>query len=151
LVLCTFNTFLHLYTRRDVERFLARVRDHMVRGGRFVFDVSLPEPSELASDPNKAYRTPRFRHPTRGVVRYAERFDYDPLSQVLMVDMEFEPKGRPDERWSTPLAHRQFYPAELEALLHYNGFDVVELHADYERKAPDRDATMLVYHCKKRG
>jgi SAM-dependent methyltransferase len=152
LVLCTFNTFLHLYTRRDVEQFCARVRDHLVRGGRFVLDVSMPDPSELASDPDKAYRTPRFRHPTRGeVVRYAERFDYDPLTQVLMVDMEFEPKGRPKDRWSMPLAHRQFFPCELEALLHYNGLDVVEQHANFERRPPDRDTTTLIYHCKKRG
>src|SRR3954466_13975543 len=29
LIICPFNAFLHLYTRRDVEAFLARVRAHL--------------------------------------------------------------------------------------------------------------------------
>lgn len=151
LVLCTFNTFLHLYTRRDVERFCARVRRHLALRGRFVFDVSLPETSELALDPERPYRTPRFRHPSTGeVVRYAERFDYDPLSQVLTVNMEFEPLSKPSRRWVTPLAHRQFFPQELEALLHYNGLVVTDIHADYHRRAPNRESETLIYHCARR-
>ena len=53
-----------------------------------------------------------------------EYFDYDPARQVLFVSMEFEPVGKPGETWVTPLAHRQFFPQEWEALLHYNGFRV---------------------------
>jgi hypothetical protein len=64
--------------------------------------------------------------------------------------MEFEPKRRPAARWAAPLAHRQFFPQELEALLHYNGLAVTEVHGDFERSAPDRSTDALVYHCRKR-
>lgn len=149
LVLCTFNTFLHLYTRDDVERFLARVRAHLAPGGLFVVDVALPDPEELARDPARLHRVPRFKHPSTGeVVRYGERFDYDPLRQVLLVSMEFEPRDRPGEGWMTPLAHRQFFPQELEALLHYNGIDVVDVHGDFEVKPPSRDSRELIFHCR---
>ena len=151
LVLCTFNTFLHLYDRRDVERFLGRVRQHLTSRGRFVFDLSVPDPIELARDPSRRYGSPRFRYPTTGeVVRYAERFDYDPLRQVLRVDMEFEPPTGRADAWCTPLSHRQFFPQELDALLHYNGMRVVALHGDFEPASPNRDATTLIYHCTKR-
>jgi SAM-dependent methyltransferase len=151
LVLCTFNTFLHLYGRRDVERFCSRVRAHLRPRGRFVVDVTIPDPTELVASPDRAYRVPRFRHPTTGqVVRYAERFTYDPLSQVLTVGMEFELRDEPQQRWTTPLAHRQFFPQELEALLHYNGLDVVAVHGDFETAPPDEDATSLIYHCRAR-
>jgi len=151
LVLCTFNTFLHLYERRDVERYCQRVRAHLRRRGRFVVDVSVPDPDELVRDPGRAYRVPRFRHPTTGeVVRYAERFSYAPLTQVLTVGMEFEPRDHPQDRWDTPLTHRQFFPQELEALLHYNGLKVVEVHGDYEPASPEPDATTLIYHCRLR-
>ena len=152
LVLCTFNTFLHLYNRDDVERFLARVDSHLAPGGTFVFDTSLPDPEELARKPERLHRTPPFRHAGSGdIVRYGERFDYDPMRQVLIVAMEFEPRGRPRDGWMTPLAHRQFFPQELEALLHYNGFEVVALHGDYEREAPTRDSVDLVFHCRRRN
>jgi SAM-dependent methyltransferase len=151
LVLCTFNTFLHLYTRDDVERFLARVRAHLAPGGRFVVDVAMPDPEELARDPKKIHRVPRFKHPSTGeVVRYGERFDYDPLRQVLLVAMEFEPRDRPGRGWMTPLAHRQFFPQELEALLHYNGLEVLDVHGDFEVKPPTRDSRELIFHCQKR-
>jgi SAM-dependent methyltransferase len=150
LVLCTFNTFLHLYERRDVERFLARVRAHLARGGRFVLDVSVPVAEELARDPQRLYRWPRFRHPGSGeMVRYGERFDYDPLSQVLMIDMQWTSEAT-RRRWHTPLAHRQYYPREMEALLHYNGFEIVEQHGDYRHKAPARDVDEIIYHCRVR-
>ena len=152
LVLCTFNTLLHLYTRRDIERFLARVRAHITRRGHFVFDTSLPDPEELARDPTRRFRTPRFRHPSSGeVVRYSERFSYEALSQVLTVDMLFEPRDEPEATWVTPLCHRQFFPQELEALLHYNGFRLRDVVADFDRdEVPNNDSTSLVYHCTPR-
>lgn len=147
LVLCPFNGFLHLYTRRDVERFLARVRAHLAPKGTFVFDVALPSLTDLGRDPERAYRTPPFRHPSAGVVRYAEHYDYDPLRQVLDVRMCFAPKrGRPFE---TPLSHRQFFPQELEALLHYNGFAIEKALADFGRPL-DRHADVMVIFARKR-
>jgi len=148
LVLCTFNTLLHLYSREDIEQFLARVRAHLEPRGRFVFDVTIPDPAELCRRPERAYFAPRFRHPTTGgLIRYSERFDYEPLSQVLYVNMHFEPQGRPGEAWSTPLAHRQYFPRELEALLHYNGFRISTVHADFTHDPPDRSVGTLIYHC----
>ena len=150
-MLCTFNTFLHLYTRRDVERFCARVREHMTARGRFVVDVDIPVAEEMARDPERIFRCVPFRHRGRGkVVRYGERFEYQPLSQVMTVDMQFELRDQPRERWSTPLAHRMFFPQELEALLHYNGLQVIEVHGDYRHEAPQRDSDTLVLHCRKR-
>jgi len=148
LVLCPFNTFLHLYTRADVERFLARVRQHLSPGGAFVFDVSMPNAFEMARDPNRAYHCPRFRHPSTGeMVRYTERFDYDVLRQILFVSMEFFPEPRPRTSWMTPLAHRQFFPCELEALLHYNGFTIREAYGDYKGNALDRYSEQMVLAC----
>ncbi|MDC0684709.1 class I SAM-dependent methyltransferase [Sorangium atrum] len=153
LVICPFNAFLHLYTRVDVERFLARAREHLTPKGELVFDVSMPEPAELARDPDRAYATPRFRYPAKDgpgeFVRYTERFDYDKVRQILFVSMEFSPVDG-GERWMTPLAHRQFYPQELEALLHYNGFEITALRSDFSAEPPDNQTSMLLYHCRPR-
>lgn len=42
VVVCGFHTFCHLYSLSDVRAFLARVREHLVPGGVFVFDVPMP-------------------------------------------------------------------------------------------------------------
>lgn len=155
LVLCTFNAFLHLYSRQDVERFLGRVREHLAPRGELVFDISIPEPIELSRDPAKAYSSPRFVYPREGeagggvAVKYTERFDYDRMRQVLFVAMEFSPvKG--GESWMTPLSHRQFYPCELEALLHYNGFEILAQHGDFDGSLIDPASELMVVRCRMR-
>jgi len=153
LVLCTFNTALHLYSRTDVESFLARVRAHLKPRGLFVLDLSMPPVEELGRDPDDPFHAPRFRHPTAGVVvSNREYFDYDPVRQILFVSMEFIPVGGgPDQTWVTPLAHRQFFPQEWAALLHYNGFDVVEVQGDFHGGPLTKDSEVMVWHARRRG
>ena len=149
LVYCPFNTALHLYTRDDVERFFARVREHLAPGGTFVVDIAVPQPEDLTRDPARAYTVPRFKHPTAGfVVSSREYFDYDRVRQVLFVALEFEPVGKPEKRWMTPLAHRQFFPQEWEALLHYNGFDVEAVYGDFHGGPLDRKSDVMVWHAR---
>ncbi len=151
LVTCPFNAALHLYERVDVERFLARVREHLAPGGLFVCDLSVPVFEDLLRDPTRAYRAPRFKHPTTGeVVRYVEHFDYDRARQVLFVSMEFEPMRNPERAWMTPLAHRQFFPREWEALLHYNGFDVDKVEGDFHGGPLDRTSDVMVWYARAR-
>ncbi len=139
LVIAPFNVWMHLYTREQLERGFATVRHHLRRGGRFVFDVLLPDPASLARNPSKRYRGGRVPHPKDGVrYRYSEYFSYDPATQIETVMMDFEHPDKPRRSFCTPLSQRQLFPAELEALLHYNGF-VVESHTgDFDDSPIDR-------------
>ena len=133
LVIAPFNVWMHLYTREDIERGFATVRHHLEPRGRFAFDVLLPDPISLAREPSKRYRGGNVPHPRDGFrYRYSEYFSYDPLAQIETVMMDFE---HPDDQglsFCTPLTQRQFFPAELEALLHYNGFKVQSHTGDFD-------------------
>ena len=147
LVIAPFNCVLHLYTRPDMEAFLARVREHLAPGGRFVFDFSVPHGEDLSRDPDKAFGAPRIKHPTTGqLTRYAERFEYDRLRQLLLIEMEFSPEGDA-KPWTVPLTHRQYFPREMEALLHYNGFSDIFFTADFSDEAADQHVDSLVVSC----
>jgi len=148
LVIAPFNAALHLYQRRDVEQFLSTVVAHLTPSGRFVFDFSVPRPENLGADPNRRFGAPRFRHPEcTALVRYAERFEYDPFRQILLVHMEFRPEdGSPG--WTVPLAHRQFFPQEIEALLHYNGFSELRWYSDFSESGLDPGADFLAVSSK---
>lgn len=135
LVVAPFNVFMHLYTRRDLEAAFATVRAHLAPRGRFVFDVLLPYAKNLVRDPSRFYRSPDVTMPSdRRRYRYAESFQYDPVTQVQLVTMAFSERDRPENTFVVPLAHRQLFPAELEALLHYNGLDVVARYGDFARQ-----------------
>lgn len=150
LVIAPFNTLLHLYSRRDVEQFLARVREHLSDGGRFVFDVLMPRGADLALDPQRSYRAPRFRHPTTGeLTAYSERFEYDPVRQVMFTTMVFRPVHGAKPQ-SVTLSHRYFFPQELAALLYYNGFSEPTWREDFTGDEPGRETDCLVVSCRKR-
>lgn len=138
LVVAPFNVFNHLYTRRDWERALLTVRAHLAPRGRLVFDVLLPDPAELARDPARTWRSRPVVHPDDGRrYRYGESFEWDPRTQIELVTMQFEDAEDPSSFFLVPLAQRHVFPAELEALLHYNGFVVDELWGDFAKTALD--------------
>jgi SAM-dependent methyltransferase len=150
LVICPFNTVLHLYARQDVEQWLARVRDHLAPRGELLLDLSMPILEDLADEPGTSYSMKPFVHPSAGLVGYREIFDYDRVRQILFVSMCFEPKARGKQPFMVPLAHRQYFPREWEALLHYNGFETVEVHGDFEGGPLTQDSDVMVWRARRR-
>jgi SAM-dependent methyltransferase len=135
LVIAPFNVWMHLYTREEIERGFATVRHHLEPGGCFAFDVLLPDPVSLARDPSKRYRGGEVPHPRDAVrYRYSEYFSYDPVTQIETIMMDFEHPDDNRRSFCTPLSQRQFFPAELETLLHYNGFTVESHTGDFDGK-----------------
>src|SRR5690606_21602921 len=119
LVISPFNVFMHMFTREDMEAALATVKAHLAPGGRFVFDVLLPDPIAPGRDPTKLYRVGRVRRPEDGRhYRYSETFEYDPTTQIQLIRMIFEDEEDPLRVIVSLLAHRQFFPVELRDLLH---------------------------------
>ncbi|MGZ3408173.1 MAG: class I SAM-dependent methyltransferase, partial [Polyangia bacterium] len=86
LVICPFNAFMHLYTRDDVERFLAVVRAHLLPGGLFAFDVLNPDLAWLSRDPTRRWARTRFRHPRTGKLGYySTSLTYDAALQIAFM------------------------------------------------------------------
>ncbi len=143
LVIAPFNVWMHLYTDDDLDRGFATARAHVRRGGRFVFDVRVPDAAELARDPGRLYRA-------RPVVvagqklPYAEAFQYDPIAQVQLVTM-----------WvgdhAVPLAHRQLFPAELIARVQAAGLRVVERFGDFAGGPLDASSEVQILECALSG
>ncbi|AKF06264.1 class I SAM-dependent methyltransferase [Sandaracinus amylolyticus] len=135
LVIAPFNVFMHLYRREDVEAALATCRAHLMpRDGRLVFDVLMPDFRAFVRDPHRQYRARPIVDPSDGRKwEYGEQFQFDPATQIQMVTSVLRNPDDPGDLRVLPLAHRQFFPAELEALLHYNGFEMVERWGDFQR------------------
>jgi SAM-dependent methyltransferase len=149
LIIAPFNTVLHLYSLRDFERFFARVLEHLAPGGELVFDFSVPNPENLCRDPTRRYRAASHWRPKNGCrVLYSERFDYDPVRQILLVWMEFEPEGslRP---WRVPMTQRQLFPREAERMLREAGFHGLRFVADFNPGRALVDVDSLVIHARR--
>jgi SAM-dependent methyltransferase len=149
LIISPFNAVQHLYTRADVEHFLERVRAHLDPAGLFVFDVLMPEPEFQRMRPGRRYARSPFTHPSTGTrYQYTESYSHDPVEQILHIQMYLD---HPTDRRASvemPVAHRQFYPLELEALLHYNAFRIVDGWGDFDRSALGADSPSQIIACR---
>jgi SAM-dependent methyltransferase len=132
LVIAPFNAFAHLYTRRDLERTLAACRRHLLPRGRLVFDVPMPDLHALTADPERLYKGRDVTDPEDGRrYTYHEASHYDAVEQIRSVTMLLEREAERSSSRAIPLTQRQFFPAELDALLYYNGFHLEQRHGDF--------------------
>jgi SAM-dependent methyltransferase len=128
LIVCPFNGLQHLYHREDLERFLAEVRRLLHPDGIFAFDVLNPDLAWLSRSPTRRWSRTRFKHPRTGEkLIYSTNHDYDPATQIQWIRIFYEPDpATPKAQASAPrtihLSQKLYFPAELTALLHYNGF-----------------------------
>jgi SAM-dependent methyltransferase len=131
LAIAAFNVLEHLYTRVELAACLAAVRRHLVPGGAFAFDVQMPDLAWLLRDPARRWARTRFTHPRTGErLWYSTNHDYDPVSQIALIRIYYDPvDGGPGR--VVQLSQRKYFPAELEALLAASGFVTAERWGDF--------------------
>jgi SAM-dependent methyltransferase len=153
LVIAPFNVLLHLYEPDDFARCFRAVGRHLTPEGRFVFDVRVPIPSELARNPDRRYKGRPFRHPTLGYrVNYDEAFRYDPIKQVQHVTMRFHPgEGAPRGAKTVEvlLTQRQIFPNELRALLALGGLALAGRRGDFDGAPLTAEDTLEIVTARK--
>lgn len=149
LAIAAFNVVEHLYTRVELGAFLARVAAHLEPGGTFAFDVQMPDLGWLNRDPEKRWARTRFTHPTTGrQLVYSTNHDYDPVTQIALIRIYYEPvEGGPGR--VVKLSQRKFFPAELEALLSHSGFHTIERYGDFAGDPLDGSAMSQVLVCQR--
>lgn len=141
--------FQHLLERPDQEAVLRRVRDHLAPGGVFAFNLFFPHADSLADAPDEQ-EWDRYENARGQMVIVTGMDHYDPIRQIrteTAIRRWTESDGR-EVVQSAPLQQRMFFPAELDALLHYNGFSVSGLHGDYDSRPLRPDDRLMIVVCR---
>ena len=145
------SVFQHMLTRPDQEAFLARVHEHLHDDGFFVVSAIFPRTPLLGSteDEQEWFTT---QHPDGYEIHVSGTDFYDAVRQVKVETAHRrwrENDGKEVIRVA-PLSLRYLFPQEMEALLHYNGFTVLEQYGDYDSSPLSSKSRMQIYVCKKR-
>ena len=149
VVTSPFHVLNHCYTRQELSAALQTVRTHLAPGGHFLFDVRVPNPDELRRDPDKVYKGRDVTLPSTGRrYHYRERWDYEMATQIQSVEMAFIGVDDPADFQLQLLTHRCWFPAELGAILHYEGFEVLQRWGDFEGEPLDEGHDSQVYLCR---
>jgi SAM-dependent methyltransferase len=123
LVICPFRSLLHMHTDEDRRRVLESVRELLVAGGRFVFDVFTPG----ATDIERTHDRWLEREP--GIF---ERAVWDEEERTLTLTV----RGVETE---TTMSLAWLAPEEWRALLEQAGFGIEACYGWFDRSPYDGD------------
>lgn len=142
------GVFMHMLTRSDQQAFLARVREHLAPGGRFIVAVLFPHPHRLQSIVEEREW---FTYADREgrTVRVSGTDVYDALRQVKTETAIRRVLGHDGVEMVriAPLSLRYTFPQEMEALLADAGFAVVERYGGPDRRPLANDSEYMVFLC----
>jgi SAM-dependent methyltransferase len=149
LIFIAFNSLLHLHERREHESLLRCVRRHLLPEGVLLLDIFNPDPKILARDPDRRYEVAKvWDEQARAELTLEETTDYDRATQVSHTVWYYSYyPGQPDFR-VVDLDLRILFPAELESLLRYNGFEVIERFGSYEGHPFESDSRLQIVLCR---
>jgi ubiquinone/menaquinone biosynthesis C-methylase UbiE len=149
LIVSAFNTMMHLYTLDDMTIFLKNVRKHLDKNGTFIFDILNPDFRWLLRDPQKRWAKTRFKHPHyKTWYYYTTNHFYDAQSQISYVYIYHEPvKDEDGPSYMLRLAHRMYFPQEMETILHYCGFKIEASFGDFDSTEIDLYSPSQIYIC----
>lgn len=150
LILIPFSSFLHL-APQDRFACLARVREHLAPRGQFALDVFQPDPGKIAGRDGGLIEEATFEDPETGerVTRFS--------SGVATVDSttftwRFDAVGADHlvRRYERVVMLHFLYRRELELLLDAAGFELEDLHGDYDGSPVDEHSPRLIALARRR-
>jgi len=144
------NVFQFFLTRADQEALLARVREHLLPEGCFLFETRNPTPRNLLE--GRRPEPQKFTLPDGGHLVITEQHYYDPMTQIQHYTYHhtfLQPEGKPGEK-TVRTALRYVYPQEMEALLFYNGFQIRACYGNWQQEPLTAASRSMIYVCQRR-
>ncbi len=144
------NVFQFFLTRADQEAMLARVREHLLPEGCFLFETRNPTPRNLLEVRHPEGDT--YATPDGGHLVVTEQQHYDPMTQIQHYTRHLtflQPGGKRDEK-TLRVALRYVFPQEMEALLFYNGFQIRSCYGDWQQEPLTATSRAMIYVCQRR-
>ena len=145
---CVFDFLL---TRVDQEAMFACVHEHLADDGQFLFDVCGTRSDRMVEQPEPV---PWYTvtHPNGRQIYASGTYEFDHIKQ-LWIQRCFKRWDSPEGELVQPpwmLTLRYTMPVDLETLLHYNGFVIIDRYGDYEGNPITQENPSHIYLCQKR-
>ena len=147
-ILLTGNAFQAFLRREDQEALFESVKRHLAPNGVFAFETRNPSGHDLTNQPQEEFDQSYVSVDGQRVsVSFTQA--YDPIAQVIYwTSYRRWRDGAHDHKWETHIACRFTHPQELNALLHYNGFQVLEQYGNWDKEILSSSSPSIISICK---
>jgi SAM-dependent methyltransferase len=149
LIAAPFRVFMHLMDTEAQVKALNHVYDSLREGGRFLFDLFIPDPKLIANGLKKVTDFNGEWAPGETLRRITSA-NYDLIRQVIDITfrLEWTEGGQPfQETWNTCL--RFFFRYELEYLIRQSKFRKFNIFGDYNEGELSKSSREFVVVCSK--
>jgi ubiquinone/menaquinone biosynthesis C-methylase UbiE len=149
-IFLTGNAFQAFLRREDQEALLASVKRHVAPGGVFAFEMRNPSGHDLTNQSEEEFDQSYVSvEGYRVSVSFTQL--YDPSAQIIYwTSYRRWNDGERDHDKETHIACRFTYPQELQALLHDNGFQVMNQYGNWNQEALSASSPSIISICKVR-
>lgn len=149
LIIAPFRVFSHLLSIEDQLMALNRIHEHLVPGGKFIFDLFVPD-LQLLQDGLKEVTD--FEGQTKSGISLKRKVSMsaDPVHQISQVtfDIEWEENGKlKKESWNTSI--RFYHQFELRHLIARSPLKLQYIYGDYQKNFLGTDSREFVVVCQK--
>jgi len=144
----TGNAFQAFLRREDQEALLASVKKHLLSEGIFTFETRNPSGHDLTNQPEEEFDQ-SYISVQGDTVSVSFTQMYDSIAQIMYwTSYRRWNDGERDHKKETHIACRFTHPQELEALLHYNGFQIIQQYGSWKKEALTGSSPSIINICK---
>ena len=144
------NAFQFFLTREVQEAMLARVREHLLPEGCFLFETRNPTPRNLLEVRHPEPQ--QFTMPDEGQLVITDERHYDPMTQIQHYTRHLTllQSGEKRDEKTLRVALRYVYPQEMEALLYHNGLQTRACYGSWQQEPLTATSPSMIYVCQRR-
>lgn len=149
LIIAPFRVFMHLTEKEDQLNALNNVYFHLNPGGRFIFDVFIPDLKPLIKGLDNVTDFEGEYEPGNRVKRIVST-NPDLINQIINITFRFEWNEWSSnycKEWKTPM--RFFFRFELEHLIERSKFKKYRIEGDFMGNELDLESKEFIITCTK--
>jgi SAM-dependent methyltransferase len=150
LIIIPFNTFLTMKTKRDKEKALRRIREHLTDNGLLIIHVFAPNYNLLAQGSTVKFKRIIHKESSQpvDVITFSQ---YDHEKQLIHVTKMFDIRHsngslkRTVQRFTICYIFRY----EMEHLLEKEGFQIMDIFGTFDKKPYNYKSGIMIFIAKK--
>lgn len=146
IIIIPFNSLQCIYNNRDLELVFKNIHQHLTEGGLLIFDLYNPSIELMVSRQIKEQIVFKGKGP-KGIIEIYEKSSYDSKWQVQKAIWSIYEKSVFQGEYN--LDTRCFYPQEIDMLLRYNNFNIVNKYGDFKKGKFTSDSKKQIFVCNK--
>lgn len=149
LIIAPVRVFMHLLEKQDQLSALNSVYNHLNPGGKFIFDVFIPDLNQLISGVKDFVDYDQEYEPGKRLKRSTSTKP-GLINQIINVFFTLEwsdKEGENTEHFNTPM--RYFFRYELEHLVERSDFESFTIKGDFKGSELGKDSKEFIVQCYK--